>query len=188
TIEVRDPAQIEATQKSVWRAELESSLQYPGPLSEGRRQEIQQARTLFETVMPLLHDPVRNANAIQGVLNKIAQHVQQQPPTPYREAIFQVKRRIEAARRGEAVLPPVVRTSLTKAGQPGQTAADFVVPDYTRKGSARLSDWKGKTIVLVFYQPGSPTTGPLLRFAQQLSQRVPDQLAVVGLAVGGEAT
>jgi hypothetical protein len=80
----------------------QSVTQYPGQLFEDRRGEIVEAETLATRVAPCLSDPGRYGPDIyDGMLARINQHLERHPATPYREAILQVKHRIEAARRGE---------------------------------------------------------------------------------------
>src|SRR5262249_21711583 len=105
-IERREPARDKPTQKSVLRYELESSLPYPQKLYEDRRQEITQAHAFFASAAPLLAQPSKFGPQLEALQAKITHHLDHQPPTPYREAVLQVKRRVEAARRGES--PPAL--------------------------------------------------------------------------------
>jgi peroxiredoxin len=66
----------------------------------------------------------------------------------------------------------------------GELAPDFLAADLTGSGSARPRRWLGKPVLMVFYNPGSPTAHEVLHFAQRLWHAYPDRLAVVGLAVG----
>ena len=99
----RDP-----TYKSVLRYELEESMQYPGRLYEERRREIVQAHAFADAAAPLLATPAKYGPQLTALLNRIAYHLDHQPQTPYREAVLQVKRRVEAAQRGET--PPAPAT------------------------------------------------------------------------------
>src|SRR5262249_38741550 len=82
-IERREPARKEPTQRTVLRYELESNLQYPGPLFADRRREIQQARAFAESAAPLLPTPTKNVPQLEALLTKINHHLENQPPTPY---------------------------------------------------------------------------------------------------------
>jgi hypothetical protein len=85
--------------------ERQSATQYPGQLFEDRRREILEVQSLSTALAPCLTDPGRYGPEVyDGLLARIGQHLEGQPATPYREALLQVKRRIEAARRGET--PP----------------------------------------------------------------------------------
>ncbi len=187
-IERRDPAHRNPTYKNSLRYELESTLQYPGQLFEERRQEINQARTLGNAATPLVASPARHAQQLASLLTKLNYHLEHEPPTPYREALLQVKQRIEAARRGEAPPPNPVEEP---PGVPtvvalGQAAPDFLAPDYAGKESARLKRWLGHPVLLVFFNPQSPTTPDVLRYAQRLSTTYSQALTVVALAVADE--
>lgn len=104
-----------------------------------------------------------------------------EPGTPYREAVLSVRRRLDAARRGDAlpvVVPaaaPAVRPPV--APEPGQPA-----PDCTA-GEFRLSRHRGSPVVLVFYKPGSETASHALVVAEALHRTFGGRAVVAPLAV-----
>jgi peroxiredoxin len=120
---------------------------------------------------------------------RIAYHLDNQPPTPYRQAIVALKRQVEAAARGEVIHvaheEPAPLVSVAAVGDP---APDFVATEITGTGSARLSRWKGKPILLVFYHPDSFTAADLLRFAQDVHASCGMHVHVVGLSVSDDPT
>jgi peroxiredoxin len=169
--------------------ELESSLQYPGQLSEERRQEIARARSFAESVTPLLPTPTRYGPQLDAALNRINFYMEHSAPTPYRDAIQQVKRQIEAAKRGET--PPAAQNESAETPSVvtlGQPAPDFVASDMvtTNAPSHRLHNWLGKPVLLVFYSPASPTADELLRFARDVHTRFNGGVVVVGLSVSDD--
>jgi hypothetical protein len=88
--------------------ERQSVTEYPGQLFEDRRREILEAGAFRAALAPCLSDPGRYAPEVyDGLLARIAQHLERRPSTPYRGAILQVKHQVEAARRGET--PPALR-------------------------------------------------------------------------------
>jgi peroxiredoxin len=187
TIERREPAHRDSTLQSVARYELQSEIQYPGQLYEDRRREILQAQKLNEAIAPLLANPSKHGRRpFENILVRIAYHLDNQPPTPYREAVLQVKRRAEAASRGES--PPAV------AGDDhgptvavlDQRAPDFIVSNLLSKESTQLRRWLGRPILMVFYHPGSVTVEQVLRFAQQVQDKYGQQVAVLGFSVSDE--
>ena len=97
---------------------------------------------------------------------------------------------VEAAGRGEVVprLPrtPKPRRKSSSVAAIGQPAPDFVATDFAGRGTARLSKWKGRPLVLVFYNPDSFTAPELLRFAQDLHVRWGKHVSVVGLCVSDD--
>ena len=102
-IELREPARLQPTQRGILRYDLESSLSYPGTLQENRRQEITQAQAFADSAAPLLQRPQQYGQQINLLLSKISNHLESQAATPYRDALLQVRRRLEAApRRGAA--------------------------------------------------------------------------------------
>jgi peroxiredoxin len=190
-IERRDPARRGPTQKSVLRYELESNLRYPGPMFEDRRQDIVQAHALAAALAPLQATPQRFGRELDALLTRIHDHLEHQPPTPYREAVVQVRRRAEAAKRGE-VPPPPPRETPAAPDAPavaavGQPAPDFVAHDFTTRTSARLRKWQGHPVLLVFYNPASSTAAEVLRFAQRVCTSAGGGVVVLGMAVSEDA-
>jgi hypothetical protein len=189
-VEFRPPARTEVTQKNILRYDLESTLQYPGQLSEDRRREINQARLFAESAQPMLGQPSRFAPQLKALLGRVEQFVEQQPPTPYREAVLQVKRRVEAANRGELPTPtppaaPETPSTPTTTVRLHEPAPEFYAKDLVTKQSLSLRQWKGRPVLMVFYAPTSDVAEDLLHFAQALQDRNPP-LVVVSCAVGGD--
>ncbi len=184
----REPAQREATQRSRLRLDLESSFILSGQAGDSRRQEVTQALAFRESLAPLLKQPARCGPHLSALLRRIDQYLESQPETPYRPAIFQVKRRVEAAQRGETPPEPVsdIRPIPTGAAV-GQRAPDFIATNFTGGGSAQLRRWMGKPVVLVFYHPESQTAPTVLRFAQQLLAKYPQRINVAGMSVSDKA-
>jgi peroxiredoxin len=187
-IERRDPARQEPTHRSILRCDLESNMQYPRQLFDDRRNEIHQAHVFSGGLTPLLPDPAKHVTQLEALLAKIKNHLEHEPPTPYREAVLQVKRRAEAARRGESlpVLSPEKDTPTTVA-TPGRQAPDFLTTDLLNKEQAQLKKWIGRPIVLVFYSPASDSARDLLRFAQRLTDANRPNATVLGLAMSDDA-
>ena len=191
-IEVREPGRSEPSRRQELRCELETGTAYSGQFLEDRRQEITLALSASEKATPLLPAQARNGAQLDAVLRQIAYHVGHQPPTPYREAVLEVRRRIEAAKRGEVpiALPgetPAEIATNTGVATIGAQAPDFVVPDIRANRATNLKPWLGKPILLVFFQPDSITLDPLLRFAQSLADANADKLAVIGMAMTDDA-
>jgi peroxiredoxin len=189
-LERRDPARRDVSHRSTLRYELESPIQYPRHLYEDRRDEIVKARTFQEKAAPLLASPGRAATGqVEALLARVQYHLDHQPPTPYREAVLQIKQRLEAARRGESPPAPLndEGSAAPAVAAVGTAAPDFLATDYTGHETARLQHWLGRPVVLVFYSPASTQAAPVLHFAQRLADAYHEQVAVLGLAMGGEA-
>jgi peroxiredoxin len=188
-IQRREPAQREATQRSVLRIEMESNFQLSGYADDSRRQEITQALAFRDSLTPLLTRPAHQEQRLTALLKKIDYHLENQPESPYRSAVYQVKHRTEAAKRGETPPEPIHET---KSAPPavaalGQLAPDFTVSNFTEGGSAQLRRHVGKPIVLVFYHPKSATTPAVLRYVQKLLADNPQRLTVLGMCVADDA-
>jgi peroxiredoxin len=188
-IERREPARKEANLRSVLRYELESSIQFPGPLFEDRRRDIQQVQALTESVNALLPRAGDiGPKPFEALLKRIDYHTQQYPPTPYRDALKRVQRLAEAGKRGEVPMekpaeeaPPV--SNVISLGKP---APDFLVGDLVTGNSVRLRRWLGRPILLVFYSPNSASADAVLHFAQKTLEGNSEQVVVLGLAVSDD--
>jgi hypothetical protein len=189
TIERREPAHRETTQRSLVQYELQSEIQYPGQLFEDRRREILQAQKFNEAIAPLLSNPAQHGRKqFDNLLTRIAYHLENQPPTPYREAVLQVKRRAEAASRGEsgpAVTASDLRQTPAVAALDHQ-APDFIVINLLTKESTQLRRWLGRPILMVFYHADSMSVEPVLRFAQAVQDKYHQQVSVMCFAVSDD--
>src|SRR5262249_42730722 len=151
---------------------LETETPYPGKLYEDRRDEILQARALMDRLAPLLARPsADNADQLEALLSRINYHLEHHLPTPYPEPVLQMKRRAEAPRHGgppPARLPDDTNTAPAVA-VPGSPAPDFSATDLVDRKPARLQQFLGRPVVLVFYNPTSFQAEEVLRFAQRLA-------------------
>jgi peroxiredoxin len=188
-IERRDPARREPTYRSTVRYELDSRVSYPGRLFDDARAEIERALKFQQEAAPLLRQPALYKTQIEGLLKRIAHHLQQ-PPTagPYRKAVLQVQHRVEAARRGEvtpepqqsAAGPPPTRAAL------GQRVPDFVATELIHGQTARLYRMLGRPVLLVFYNPATEMGKQVLQFGQQVSEKHRVGVTVLALAVSDD--
>src|SRR5262249_42553161 len=153
--EHKEPARTRATQRSVLRYELESNLRLPTQLAEDRRQEIAFTLQLRDQATPLFEQGKKADRQLVVLLRKLGNHINSQPPTPYRQALVHLKEQMEAVRRGELVTAGYQETKGDGPVRIGEAAPDFVTTAITFAGSARLAKWKGKPILLVFYHPDS---------------------------------
>jgi peroxiredoxin len=188
-IEHREPARQAPTEKYSVRYDLESCLQYPGELSTDRQREISLVQQVSQTLASIQDKQARSARQFEVLQARIANHLENQPPTPYRDAVLQIKRRVEAAQRGE--LPS--EGTFVKSDKPGaiaesgRRAPDFVTTDFSARRSVAFKDWLGKPILMVFYNPGSRTAIELLNFAQETQAAHRDDLTILGLAMSEDA-
>jgi peroxiredoxin len=189
TLEKREPARQVASQRSFVEYELQDNMEYKNQLFDDRCHEIRQACKFNSALAPFLTNPVRDGSQpIDRIISSINYHLQSQPPTPCRDAILQIKRNAEAAKRGEvpAVLPhedPFV----TAEARVGHRAPDFVVTDVVTKELARSRQWIGRPIIMLFYSPASSSAEIVLRFAQSLQDTYQQRIHVLGFAIGDDA-
>lgn len=180
----REPAHRQATQRNLLRLDMESSFQLSGQAAASRQQEVARALAFRDSLTPLLAQPARYGRHLTALLHKIEQHLADQPETPYRPAVVQVKRRVEAAQRGEKPPEPLrdIRPIPTGAAI-GQRAPDFLAGNFLDGSSAQLRRWMGKPVVLVFFHPASPTSPTVLRYARRLLAKYPNKIHVAGMSI-----
>src|SRR5262249_52030487 len=143
TIDKRDPAHQEPSQRSFVQYELQDNMEYKNQLFEDRRHEIQQARKFNESLAPLFPDPSKvGSRPLDPIISLTSYNLQNQPRTPYRDAVLQARRNAEAAKHGESP-PATVREAplVTLGAHVGQKAPDFVVTNLLTKESARSHKW-----------------------------------------------
>jgi hypothetical protein len=98
-----------------------------------------------------------------------------------------VKRRAEAARRGEALpAPPPDSSEQSGHAALGQRTPDFVVTNLLTRESVRLQKWLGRPIVMLFYIPDSRTAERALRYCQSLQDAHPDEVCVLAFAISDD--
>ena len=182
-----EPGSPEPNLKSVLRYELESSFTYPSTHADDRRREITQALAFRDAVAPFLQNPARSKEALNIVSNRITTFLDNQTATPYREAMAQVKRRVEAAKKGELpVSTPETAVAVPTVAEIGRLAPDFLAVDMTSTKTTQLRKWLGRPVLLVFYHPASPTGPELLTFSERLAATYPQGISVITLAMSDD--
>jgi peroxiredoxin len=185
-IERRAPLRTEPTYRAVVRYERDNQATYLGQLFDDCVAEIERARKFQEEAEPLLREPDLYRGQLDGLLKRIALHLQK-PPTvgQYRKAMVQIQRRLEAARNHLST--PELGTAAVEAGPQrivlGQRVPDFVVTELVEHESVRLYRLKGHPVLLMFYNPSTDIGRQVLRFAQALSEKHRPSLTVLALAV-----
>jgi len=191
-IKRREPARKQPFYESTLAYELETRSEYPRQIYDDIRREVLQTHDFAESAGPLLPNPTKYGPEIDNLLGRIKYHVERRAVAMavYREPLLHLQRRLEAAKRGEAApaVTPLERdpSSVAAVGKP---APDFLVTDYTSTDTGRLQRWKGKPILLVFYNPTSPLAETVLRLGEEVSIASKGDVGVAGLAMSqdGEA-
>ena len=124
--------------RSVLHYDLETNVSHPGHLQDDRQRDIMQTRAFADAAAPFLSNPGNNHAQLDNLLGKINYYLDSQPPTPFRDAVLQVKGRVEAGRRGETPPPalPEDAALLAAVATPGRPAPDFVAPEFDSRQSA----------------------------------------------------
>lgn len=169
------------------RIELKLELQEQGrPIGrtyDRYRTEIELAYLATAEMSPLLKDAARlGAEPFAKRLAKLDAHLEaNETGTPYREAVFAVRRQLEAARKGEVIsLPAASAELLVPAAK--LPAIGLAAPDFPT-GKLRLSELQGKPVVLVFFMPGQETAERSLTIADALHTKFGTRVTVLPLVV-----
>lgn len=186
-LERREPGNREPSTTSVLRYELESSFPHNGNYAEDCRAEITQALALREAAAPCLQNPARAKEALNILGNRIDTFLDKQTKTPYREALLLLKRRVEAAKKGEVPLATPEEVVPQSAAEIGQLAPDFLAVEVGSTKTAQLRKWLGRPVLLVFYHPASATCPELLPFAEKLAATYPERINVLYMAMSDDA-
>lgn len=152
------------------------------------RREIEAAYWFANELTPLLAKSRNNPQVFRALGRKIDDFIKDQPAkTGFREALESVGRRCDAAARGEAVAPTTLAAPKADPPRVGTPAPDFVVPLVHSAGQFRLSAARTTPTVVVFYKPGSKTSGLTLTVAEALHRVYAERLAVVAIAISSTA-
>lgn len=170
--------------------ELKDETRLNSRIYDRYRREIEVAYAAAAELAPLLRDAARlGPRPFAARLAILDAHLDEDDSgTPYREAVLTARRQLDAARRGDTPLMPVLpKTPTLPIAQPQPPAVRGVrvgqpAPDFTA-GGFRLADGQGTPVVLVFFMPGSATADLSLAIADALRRRYGPRLAVVPLAV-----
>jgi hypothetical protein len=182
-IEEHAPASDAVAHLSRLRCELGTGLTYSGNLFDQRAAEISQARKFASQIEPWLREPEQKKPQLENTLKKIKQYLDFEPSTPYRKAIAQVQKRIEAALRGEIIPSQQEETPAAPRVGVGHKVPDFVCSDLVTRQTYRLQRSFGKPVLLVFLNPETELGRSTLELSKALSQRYPDKISVLPLAV-----
>jgi peroxiredoxin len=188
-IKRREPAHKQPFYQSVLTYELETRSEYPRQIYDDVRREVLQTRDFAEAAAPLLAAPARNAERIDALLGRIKYHTDHHAVamSVYREPLQHLQRRLEAAKRGE-VAPAVApldhaESHVVTLGKP---APEFLTTDYTGDDSGRLRRFRGKPVLMIFYDPASPLTESALRLGEEVFTKSKGTVAVLGLALSAD--
>jgi peroxiredoxin len=188
TVERRDPAHQNPTHKATVRYELESKLRYPGKMFDDRQREILAHKKFQDEAAPFLREPALYRSQLDSVIRKVSFHIDNQPDTPYRKALLNLKQGLESARRGEAPVPnvsedpvPIVRRLTV-----GERIPDFVVTSLTDKQPLHMQKLLGQPTLVFFYNPATGVGRDVVLYAKQLCEKQAGKLHFMAMAVTPE--
>lgn len=187
-IEKRDPEAEDLSFRSVLKLEQDVRMTFSGRLYDERRQE-----GLHAAAFTAMLDRALKTGGREGLkpFDMVARRAQAYlsdhgayDTVPYREAILAVRKRAESAAKGNLppAPPPEEPTPPADPLALGQPIPDVNAPGLTSSASARLSDLKGKPVVLMYFQPGAASGQHVLKLANDLHAR--KLSAVVPLSIG----
>jgi peroxiredoxin len=185
-IERREPNRRDPTHRLEVRYELDRRVGYTNRLFEDRQQEIMKALKFREDASRPLAQPAAYRPQIEILLKKIAYHLENFAPTPYRKAMVHLQAQLERGRRGELPSEPADedKPAIATTVRVGQRAPDFVVTDLINKDSSvRLYRSLGRPILIVFYNPATATGKEVMEFAKGLRERSKGGVSILAMAV-----
>lgn len=173
--------------------EAKPSVRHHGDRYDEVRLDVETGFALAAELAPLLARAGKvEAKEFRARMVRIDRYAADHPfRTGFREAIEAVRRRCEAAARGEAVpsadAVTVSHVTMVVAPAVGQPAPDFVAAHVRTAEPFRLSAHRGMPVVLVFFRPGSKTAGGALSVAEALHAAFAGKAMTVAVAVSGDA-
>jgi peroxiredoxin len=185
TIQRREPAHREATYQLVTEFDMDSSLEYKGRFFEERRHEILETKQFEEERRGLLAKQ-QPSNSFDGLITQIDRFMAKAAPTPYREALMRVHDKAVANRNGVRDAPESPVHAQPQRLLVGKLAPDFAIQDFRKQETIGLRSWRGKPVLMVFYQPGGGTAGIVLRHIQKVAEHHPE-ITVVGFSLSDDA-
>ena len=115
------------------------------------------------------------------MLNSLDRYLAHRPQTPYRDALLRLKQLaqdVKANRIAPELAPAPVRDRFAI----GRPAPDFVVENPQTHEATSLRQWRGKTLLIVFFHPRSQITPLVLQYVRRLQQQHrPDHLAIISM-------
>jgi hypothetical protein len=188
-IEQRDPARRDPTERSTLRYDLESRMRYPGNLFIDRQRDIMTAHRFYQEAAGLWSNPAVYRSQLETLRRRIQIQLENQPPTPYRDATAFCQRQIELALSGKLVVqaPAKEEVQAIPVARSGQRMPDFLVTSFTGDETGRLHRHLGKPIFVFFYNPTGQSSIHVLRFAQWLHEQYAENIGIVALAVSDDA-
>ncbi len=177
-----------STDLAAWvevKYELKDKTAVIGRTFDRYRRDVETAFAASADLAPFLADAVKHGpKFFEKRADKLELYLAESDvSSPYREAVLAVHRQLEAASRGESVAPPPLLGGRKRPAwpEPNQSAPDFTA------GTFRLSENRGKPVLLVFFKPGSETTDLALAIADAVHEKYAGRVAVLPLAVWGDS-
>jgi hypothetical protein len=190
TLEFRDPARREPSQRIVTQYKLESPLRYPGKFFDDRKFEILQAKRFTDDAGLMLKQAAQYSAQLDSLQRKISYHIENSPPTPYRKAVVHLAQRIDSARKGELLLADYTTEEPVTPFGPlriGQKAPDTLVSDLVSRKNVRLSRLLGRPTLIVYYNPQTKLGSEILTFAKGVAEKLEGKVSIMAMAVTTDA-
>jgi hypothetical protein len=190
--ERKDANTSEVTFRTKLNYEHTGQLRYSGRAYDERREEITMAKTLDEDYEKIVDELSKNGpSGFSRILGRIDYYTESQRPLGesllYREALHSLKRKAEAAIKGH-LAPSRPQWVETPSGPltVNKPIIDFEAENLmsSARENWRLSQAKGKPIVLVYYQPHAGTAEAVLKAGEFLRQDFRARVRIVGMAIG----
>jgi peroxiredoxin len=187
-IEKRDPEAEELSFRSVLTLEQTKRMVYAGGLYEQWREEGLHAAA-FTAVLDraLATGGKEGPKPFEMIVRRVQVYLRDHPGSeslPFHEAIVSVRKRADSAARGNLppAPPPEEPVAVVDPLTVGKPIPDITAPSISSSGSMKLSDFKGRAVLLAYFQPGAGSGAPVLQLADELHAR--KMGAVIPLAIG----
>jgi len=191
TIEKRDPQSGQIGFRSTLTYEQVGYMRYVDRFGEDRRDEVMAAAQFTAMFEQLVAEIGKNGpNPFEPLLQRIEQHTVthiSSEAVPYRQAIISVKRKAQAAARGDIPPQPTPPETITEtyALVNGKPAPEITLTNIVNGQSTPLSKLHGRPAVLLYYQPTSGKTAePVLRYAESLYTQFGGKAFILPMAIG----
>jgi peroxiredoxin len=181
----RNAAQKEPTYRLTTDFDLDSSIRYDGLFLEDRVRDIRQTRQFHEQAQQMAQQPPKNgAKAYETVLARLDQYTSRHAATPYREGLLRVRGQLLAGAQNRLSNLVVPAATEAEGLTVGKLAPDFVIRDLDGKQAVTLRSWRGRPVLMVFFQPAATSALVVLNHLQRhMGQWNEWQIQVVGLAM-----
>jgi hypothetical protein len=175
-IEKRDPEAEELAFRSVLKLEQTGRVMYAGRMYEERRDDGLHAAA-FTAMLDrgLATGGHEGSKPFEALVRRTQAYLSDHGSndTPYQEAILAVRKRADSAAKGNLppAPPPEDPVPTVDPLTVGKPVPDLTAPGVSTAAPIKLSDLKGKPVLLAYFQSSAPSGAPVLKLTDELHRR-----------------